>query len=116
MLPRHRWRRFVDLYVASYLRFAYENHVESTTRGIRVYPGPEYFPPIPDTLYRNNGDGTFSDVSVESGIATHEAWGMGMVCADYDNDGDTDIFVANDVTANYLFKTMALGSLKKLAL
>ena len=107
---------FVDLYVASYLRFSYEKHVKPTHRGMRVYPGPEFFPPVSDNLFRNNGDGTFSDVSVESGIARHEAWGMGMVCADYDNDGDTDIFVANDVTANYLFENDGTGKFEEVGL
>ncbi len=107
---------FVDLYVANYLQFTYETHVEPTQRGMRVYPGPEFFPPVADTLYRNNGDGTFSDVSAESGIAKHEAWGMGMVCADYDNDGDTDIFVANDVTANFLFENDGTGKFEEAGL
>ena len=107
---------FVDLYVANYLHFTYETHVEPTYRGMRVYPGPEFFPPDSDNLFRNNGDGTFSDVSVESGIAKHKAWGMGMVCADYDNDGDTDVFVANDVTANYLFQNDGEGRFEEVGL
>ncbi len=106
----------VDLYVANYLRFTPETHVTPTQRGIRVYPGPEFFPPVPDTLYRNNGDGTFTDISDVSGIAKHEAWGMGTVCADYDNDGDTDIFVANDVTANYLFENDGTGKFQEVGL
>jgi hypothetical protein len=55
-------------------------------------------------LYRNNGDGTFTDISKVSGIGKHRGSGMGMICADYDNDGDTDIFVANDTLDNYLFQ------------
>ena len=107
---------FVDLYVASYLQFTYDAHVEPRYRGMHVYPGPEFFPPAHDTLYRNNGDGTFSDVSAVSGIAGHKSWGMGMVCADYDNDGDTDIFVANDVAANYLFRNDGSGRFDEVGL
>ncbi len=107
---------FVDLFVASYLQFSYDTHVEPTHRGFRVYPSPEFFPPAPSYLYRNNGDGTFTDVSVESGIAKHVAWGMGTVCADYDNDGDTDIFVDNDGTANYLFRNDGTGKFQEVGL
>jgi len=67
-------------------------------------------------LYRNNGDGTFTDVSKASGIARHASWGMGMVCADYDNDGDTDIFVANDVSRNFLFRNDGKGRFEEVAL
>ncbi len=106
----------LDLYVAAYLEFSYDTHVRPTWRGLPVYPGPEFFPPVPDTLYRNNGDGTFTDVSAQSGIAAQAAWGMGMVSADYDNDGDTDIFVANDVTSNYLFENDGHGKFDQIGL
>ena len=106
----------LDLYVAAYLQFTYDTHVSPTWRGEHVYPGPEFFPPVPGSLYRNNGDGTFTDVSIESGIAEHGAWGMGMICADYDNDGDTDVFVANDVTANYLFENDGSGKFQEVGL
>ncbi|MBN2474205.1 MAG: CRTAC1 family protein [Pirellulales bacterium] len=84
----------LDLYAATYLRFSYDAHVTKTTRGVPVYANPRFYPPAPDLLFRNNADGTFTDVSAASGIAAHSGWGMGMVCADYDNDGDRDIFVA----------------------
>lgn len=106
----------LDLYVANYLEFSYETHVTKTTRGVPVYANPRYYPPVPDNLYRNNGDGTFTDVSKEAGIAEHAGWGMGMVCADYDNDGDTDIFVANDVAENFLFMNDGSGKFEEVAL
>jgi uncharacterized protein (UPF0254 family) len=62
-------------------------------------------------LYRNNGDGTFTDVSQESGIGQVAGTGMGMVCGDFDNDGDTDIFALNDVAANFLFENDGLENL-----
>ena len=66
--------------------------------------------PTPDVLYRNNGDGTFSDVSAESGIASAEGNGLGVVSGDFDNDGYTDIFVANDGTVNHLWLNQGDGS------
>jgi len=99
----------LDLYVANYLKFSYETHELRTSRGFPVYSGPGRYAPAPDTLYRNNGDGTFTDVSAESGISASAGWGMGMVCADYDNDGDTDVFLANDVAENFLFQADGKG-------
>jgi len=77
---------------------------------------PRHYRPIPDSLFRNNGDGTFTDVSAASGVGAHAGWAMGMVCADYDNDGDTDIFVANDVSVNFLFQNDGKGKFKEIAL
>jgi len=63
----------------------------------------------PNALYRNNGDGTFTDISLVSGIAQTPGSGMGTVCADYDQDGDTDIFVANDNAPDFLFANDGAG-------
>jgi hypothetical protein len=106
----------LDLYVSNYIKFAYDQHVVRTRQGYPIYPSPRDFPPDPDTLYRNNGDGTFTDVSVESGIAAYAGPGMGMVCADYDGDGDTDIFVGNDVDANLLFQNNGRGKFEEVGL
>ena len=99
----------LDLYVANYLAFSYQAHEISTLGGHRAYRAPIHHRPLPDMLYRNNGDGTFSDISATAGIAAHAGWGMGIVCADYDNDGDTDIFVGNDVAENFLFRNNGSG-------
>ena len=99
----------LDLFVANYLDFTYENHLFRFSKGIPKYTGPTDFPPMANNLYRNNGDGSFTDVTHSSGIAEHRGWGMGGVCADYDNDGDTDIYVANDVYANFLFENDGTG-------
>jgi hypothetical protein len=99
----------LDLYVLRYLDFSYEKHVIATTMGIPVYANPRFYPPLPSLCYRNNGNGTFTDVSSQSNIGRHAGYGMGMVCADYDNDGDTDILVANDVMENFLFKNDGTG-------
>jgi hypothetical protein len=106
----------LDLFVANYLDFTYENHMIRTSKGTPKYAGPMDFPPMPNDLYRNNGDGTFTDVSVESGIAEHKGWGMGGVCSDFDNDGDTDVYIANDVYANFLFENDGTGRFEEIGL
>jgi hypothetical protein len=105
----------LDLFVAQYLEFSYEKHVATTTLGVSVYANPRFYRPAANLLYRNNGDGTFTDVSAASGIGRHAGYGMGTVCADYDNDGDTDILVANDVTANFLFQNDGKGVFEEVA-
>ncbi len=106
----------LDLYAGNYLAFSYENKVTLTREGYKVYTNPRHYDPVPDTLFRNNGDGTFTNVSVETGIAAHKGWAMGMVCADYDNDGDTDIILANDVSMNFLYQNDGSGKFEETAL
>jgi enediyne biosynthesis protein E4 len=99
----------LDLFVANYLDFTYKNHLMRYTKGIPRYAGPTDFPPTTNNLFRNNGDGRFTDVSRSAGLTEHRGWGMGGVCADYDDDGDTDIYLANDVYANFLFENDGSG-------
>lgn len=106
----------LDLYVAHYVQFSLAEHRLHTIRGVPAYPGPLTYRPDPDSLYRNNGDGTFSDASAESGIAAHAGTGMGVVCSDYDGDGDTDIFVGNDQMANFLFRNDGSGRFEEVGL
>ena len=93
----------LDLFVGNYLKFSYDKHVEGRTNGFPSYVGPGHYPKETNMLFHNNGDGTFTDVSKESGIAAYPGYAMGAVCADYNNDGHTGIFVANDSCANSLF-------------
>ncbi len=106
----------LELYVCNYVKFSYDKHVSRTRMGYPISPSPRDYLPDPDTLYRNNGDGTFTDVSVESGIGAHAGPAMGMICADYDNDGDTDIFVGNDLEANFLFRNDGTGKFEEVGL
>ncbi len=106
----------LDLYVANYLDFRYDNHRAVRHQGHPVYAGPLDYRPLPDTLYRNNGDGTFTDVSQQSGVGAHAGTAMGIVCADYDDDGDTDVFVANDDMGNFLFQNDGTGKFQEVAL
>ncbi len=106
----------LDLYVANYVKFTYSTHIVTFRDGFPQYVGPREYPFEPDFLYRNNGDGTFTDVSSESGVGQHAGSGMGVVCGDYDDDGDTDIFVLNDVAANFLFENNGTGEFEEVGL
>ena len=107
---------YLDLFVASYVKFAPNLHVVHTTAGHPIYSGPRDYSPAPNFLFRNNRDGTFTDVSRESGIGAHLGKGMGTVCLDYDNDGDPDIIVANDEWANFLFRNDGKGKFDEVGL
>jgi hypothetical protein len=106
----------LDLYVANYVKFTYETHFVPYPDGFPQYVSPRGYPFEPDVVYRNQGDGTFTDVSAESGVGQHAGSGMGMVCADYDKDGDTDVFVLNDVQGNFLFASDGSGHLEEVGL
>ena len=106
----------LDLFVSNYVVFSYDKRPVHTKRGLAMYASPTEFKSHPDTLYRNNGDGTFTDVSLESGVGNTPGPGMGTVCADFDNDRDTDIFVGNDLSANYLFVNDGKGNFSEMGL
>lgn len=106
----------LDLYASNYVDFTYENHVPIIIDGKAYQAGPNYYHPVPDTLYRNNGDGTFTDVSGPSGIGAHAGPGMGMVCGDFDDDGDSDVFICHDGQPNFLFQNDGNGRFEEVAL
>lgn len=94
----------LDLFVVNYCKWKVnEDPYCSAKSGVRAYCHPKHYAPLHNTLYRNNGDGTFTDVSRETGIAAHLGKGMSVSFADYDGDGLLDAFVANDTTPNFLF-------------
>jgi enediyne biosynthesis protein E4 len=109
---------WLDLFVVNYVKWdpATELFCGEAARGIRTYCHPRYYEALPNRLYRNNGDGTFSDVSVASGIAAHPGKGMGIAIADYDHDGWMDVFVANDTVPNFLFHNEHNGRFRETAL
>jgi enediyne biosynthesis protein E4 len=107
----------LDLFVANYVDFSYEKYKPHIVDGFHIYPSPVMYNRENDTLFRNNGDGTFTDVSQQAGIIDNEAGtGMGTVCADYDNDGDTDIFVLNDVAQNYFYENDGSGKFSEVGM
>jgi len=103
----------LDLYVGNYVNFTYENHVPLVVRGRKYMAGPQYYQPVADTLYRNNGNGTFTDVSQQSGIAAVVGPAMATLAFDYDDDGDTDVFVCNDGQPNFLWQNDGKGHFKE---
>ena len=100
---------YLDLYVVNYVQFDPDTNPECTRQGIPTYCTPEALPGVADVFYRNNGDGTFTDVSERSGVGATDGKGLGVVCGDIDNDGDVDIFVANDTTPNFLYRNERNG-------
>lgn len=107
---------WVDLYVGNYIDFSFDQHIARSINGIPSYPGPLDYQPIPDTFYRNVGDGTFRDASGASGIGALSGTCMGVVAGDFDNDGDPDIFVCNDVKENYLWINDGTGRFEESAI
>ena len=95
---------YLDLYVVNYVQFDLQTNPECTRQGVRTYCTPEALQGAVDILYRNNGDGTFTDITKQVGIGGANGKGLGVVCGDIDNDGDLDIFVANDTTPNFLYR------------
>jgi enediyne biosynthesis protein E4 len=93
----------LDLFVDSYVDWSFSDQRLCGEPGKRLSCSPAFYHGQPSILYRNNGDGTFSDVSASTGIGRLAGKGMGVAIADYDGDGFTDIFVGNDNERNYLF-------------
>ena len=107
----------VDLYVTNYVDFSVNNNKYCNYSGdTRVYCHPNVYNGVPDILYRNNGDGTFTDVSRTAGIYRPDGKGLGVVFGDYDGDGWTDIYVANDSTPNFLFHNKGKGIFEEVGL
>jgi hypothetical protein len=107
----------VDLYVTNYVDFSVNNNKYCVYSGdTRVYCHPNVYNGVPDILYRNNGDGTFTDISREAGIYRPDGKGLGVVFGDYDGDGWADIYVANDSTPNFLFHNKGKGIFEEVGL
>jgi len=112
---------YLDLYVVNYVHYSLEvPYRPCGTNGVRTYCHPSLFAGAPDTLYRNNGNGTFTDVTEAAGIrdigGAFRGKGLGVVVADFNNDSAPDIYVANDDTPNYLFHNNGDGTFKEIAL
>ncbi len=99
----------LDLFVTRYMDWDVK-HSKTCGGEWHTYCPPEEFPAVTNILYHNNGDGTFTDVSQRSGIAAKKGRALGVAFADYDEDGFTDIFVANDGMQQYLFRNNGNGT------
>jgi enediyne biosynthesis protein E4 len=108
----------LDLFVAHYLNWQRSAEVECfSLGGVSDYCSPaSYDLPSAATLYHNNGDGTFTDVSAPAGILAAVGNGLGVVAGDFDRDGRIDIFVANDRTPNHLWLNQGQGRFREAAL
>jgi hypothetical protein len=98
----------LDVYVANYL--AYDGGKFRAFYAAAGYPGPLSYSGQPDALYRNNGDGTFTDVSVPAGVFNPDGRAMSATVADLNNDGLLDIYVANDAMENYYYQNQGNGT------
>ncbi len=114
---------YLDLYVANNIQVdIYKTPLvfrgpECDYRGARVMCGPRGLTGAQDALYHNNGDGTFTDVTVPAGVVeTHPCFGLGVAIGDYNNDGWPDIYVANDSTPSYLYLNQHNGKFKEVGL
>lgn len=111
----------LDLFVTNYVGFDI-NHLptfgEGPTcqfKGVPVQCGPRGLPGAGDSLFRNNGDGTFTDVSKKAGVADSRGYyGLDVVGSDFDGDGLIDIFVANDSTPNFLYHNNGNGTFSEI--
>ena len=104
----------LDVYVTNYLE--YDKGKFRSFYPAAGYPGPLSYKGQPDALYRNNGDGTFTDVTKAAGVHNPAGRGMSATVADIDNDGCLDIFVANDAMANYFYRNTGKGTFENVAL
>lgn len=106
----------LDLVIANYVDWSPQRNFYCGDRGpgMRSYCHPDDFHGQPATLYHNNGDGTFTDVSQAFGVGLKGGNGLGVVTFDYDNDGWQDIFIANDHMPNYLFHNNRDGTFREM--
>jgi hypothetical protein len=104
----------LDVYVANYLQ--YDDGKFRSYYPAAGYPGPLSYGGQPDALYRNDGDGTFTDVTKETGVLNADGRAMSAAAADINNDGLPDIFVANDAMENYYYQNTGKGGFENKAL
>lgn len=106
----------LDLFVVNYLDYSMSTAHSCQTNSIVDYCSPNEYGGTPNILFRNNGDGTFTDVSRQAHISQYAGKGMGVAFADYDGDGFTDIFVSNDTFPNFLLHNNGDGTFTDVAL
>jgi hypothetical protein len=101
----------LDVYVANYLE--YDDGKFRSYYPAAGYPGPLSYSAQPDALYRNNGDGTFTEITKETGLYNTGGRAMSAVAADINNDGLIDLYVTNDATANYYYENTGKGTFEE---
>jgi len=106
---------FLDLFVSNYCVWNPETEPTCGPENSPDYCHPQHYDGLPNSLYLNQGDKTFKDVSVESGIRDHIGKGMGLGVADFDDDGWPDIYVANDTVPAFYFHNTKNGKFEEIA-
>jgi hypothetical protein len=110
---------WLDLFVTHYFEWTFAEHKDvwcgREQGGHRIYCDPDVFAPLPNSLLRNNGDGTFTDVSEQVGLNQSLGKGMGVAVADFNGDGRMDVFVTNDRVPHFLYRNDANGKLSEVA-
>ena len=111
---------FLDLYVANYVEWSPQSDVACEHEGRRDYCNPLHYSPVEDDFYRNNGDGTFTRASEQSGflgdLEMGSGKGLGVIELDFNDDGWPDVYVANDGDRNFLFENNRDGTFRETAI
>jgi hypothetical protein len=108
----------LDLFVTRYVDWTFKTnrYCGEHRPGFRAYCHPDNYDGVTNILYHNNGDGTFTDVSAKAGVANPNGKGLGVTFADYDDDGFTDVFVANDSVQCFLYHNNGNGTFSEVGL
>jgi len=108
----------LDLFVTRYVNWSFQTngYCGEKKPGYRAYCHPDNYEGVTNILYRNNGDGTFTDVSAKAGVAAAAGKGLGVAFADYDHDGYVDVFVANDSVQEFLYHNNGNGTFTEVGL
>ena len=108
----------LDLYVADYVDFSFAKNIPcgQKERGLRSYCHPDVYEGLPDRFFKNRGDGTFVDATAAAGFAHADGKGLGVIFSDLDGDGRPDLYVANDMTPNFLFHNRGDGTFEEIGL
>lgn len=107
---------WLDLFVSNYVDWKPKEEKQCGSETTKFYCHPDNYTGRPHQLFRNRRDGTFADISASSGIAGNTGKGMGVAFGDFNRDGKTDIFVANDSVRNFLFENLGNGKFREVGL
>ena len=107
---------FLDLYVTNYVKYTIKSDQVCMNKGVRVYCDPRLYEGELDILYHNNGDGTFTDVTESAGFSEATGRGLALAWGDYDDDGDMDVYIANDADQNFLYRNNGDGTFTDVSL
>lgn len=105
----------LDLFVVQYVDLS-AGEVYCGDNRVRAYCRPDVYRGLPNVLYRNDGDGRFTDATRQAGLYTTAGKGLGVVAGDYDDDGRPDLFVANDLVPNFLYHNEGRGTFREVGL